>query len=74
MYMQRDIFYSYELLQWVKKQSVMRASVDGFNWRSLLWSTNCEGARAVIANRMPAGTEVLAKDFLGAREDFLQIS
>jgi hypothetical protein len=31
-------------------------------------------ARAVIANRMPAGTEVPAKDFLGAREDFLQIS
>jgi hypothetical protein len=29
---------------------------------------------AMIANRMPAGTEVPAKDFLGAREDFLQIS
>jgi hypothetical protein len=28
---------------------------------------------SVIANRMPAGTEVHAKDFLGAREDFLQI-
>jgi hypothetical protein len=28
----------------------------------------------VIANRMPAGTSVPAKDFLGAREDFLQIS
>jgi hypothetical protein len=28
---------------------------------------------SVIANRMPAGTEVPAKNFLGAREDFLKI-
>jgi hypothetical protein len=29
---------------------------------------------SAIGNRMPAGTSVPAKDFLGAREDFLQIS
>jgi hypothetical protein len=29
--------------------------------------------RPVIANRMPAGTEMPAKDLLGARNDFLQI-
>jgi hypothetical protein len=28
---------------------------------------------AVIASRVPAGTSVPTKDFLGAREDFLQI-
>jgi hypothetical protein len=33
-----DVFYSYELLQWAKK-SIVRASTDGFIWRSLLWCT-----------------------------------
>jgi hypothetical protein len=28
---------------------------------------------SVIANRMPAGTSVPAKDFYGAREDYVQI-
>jgi hypothetical protein len=32
-----------------------------------------EPSRSMIANRVPAGTEVPAKDFLGAREDFFRI-
>jgi len=29
-YTWRDVFYSYELLQWVKKELIMRASIDWF--------------------------------------------